>query len=56
MLNRALSGVEAQKFVAWLTMIKGFLPKSMTISEAQEIFMRKRSEEKNEKKDERKAG
>lgn len=43
-----LHGKEAEKFVAWLTMIKGFLPKSMTISEAQEIFMRKRDDEKKE--------
>lgn len=43
-----LHGEEAQKFVAWLTMIKGFLPKSMEISEAQELFMRKRDDEKKE--------
>lgn len=46
----ALSGEEAQKFMVWLTMIKGFLPKSMTIAEAQNIFMRKRDDEKKESK------
>ncbi len=43
-----LYGKEAEKFVTWLTMVKGFLPKSMTISEAQEIFMRRRDDEKKE--------
>ncbi len=45
-----LQGSEAQKFVTWLTMIKSMLPKSMTISEAQEIFVRKREDEKREEK------
>lgn len=43
-----LHGKEAEKFVVWLTMIKGFLPKSMTIGEAKKIFMRKRDDEKKE--------
>lgn len=46
--SEPLRDEEAQKFVAWLTMIKGFLPKSMPLSEAQEIFMRKRADEKKE--------
>lgn len=46
--SEPLRDEEAQKFVAWLTMIKGFLPKSMSIAEAQEIFMRKRADEKKE--------
>ncbi len=48
----ALIGKEAEKFVAWLTMVKGFLPNNMTILEAQKIFIRKREDEK--KKDEKK--
>jgi hypothetical protein len=47
-MTEVLKGKEAEKFVAWLTMIKGFLPKSMPLSEAQEIFMRKRDDEKKE--------
>lgn len=35
-----LSGKKAEKFVAWLAVIKGFLPKSMTIDEASKIFLR----------------
>lgn len=49
-MSETLKGTEAEKFVAWLTMIKGFLPKSMPLSEAQEIFMRKRADEKKELK------
>jgi hypothetical protein len=45
-MTQVLKGTEAEKFVAWLTMIKGFLPKSMPLSEAQEIYMRKRGEDK----------
>lgn len=45
---QVLKGTEAEKFVAWLTMVKGFLPKSMPLSEAQEIYMRKRADEKKE--------
>lgn len=49
-----LQGKEAQKFVAWLTCVKGFLPNSMTISEASEIFLRRCADEEKEKKDEKK--
>ncbi len=46
-----LTGKKAEKFVAWLAMVKGFLPKSMTIIEAQQIFERKwREENLNEEK------
>ena len=45
-MTQVLKGTEAEKFVAWLTMIKGFLPKSMPLSEA--IYMRKRADEKKE--------
>lgn len=44
----SLHDKEAEKFIAWLTMIKGFLPKNMTIAEAKEIFKRKRHDEKEE--------
>jgi hypothetical protein len=47
-MTQVLKGTEAEKFVAWLTMVKGFLPKSMPLSEAQEIYMRKRADEKKE--------
>lgn len=47
-MTQMLKGNEAQKFVAWLTMVKGFLPKSMPLSEAQEIFMRKQDDEEKE--------
>lgn len=49
-----LEGETAQKFVAWLACVSGFLPKSMTIEEAAEIFLRRAKEEAcggiNEKK------
>lgn len=50
-----LSGDKAAKFVAWLACVKGFLPNSMTIEEASQIFLR-RYEEEEAKHDEKKAG
>lgn len=50
-MTQVLKGTEAEKFVAWLTMVKGFLPKSMPLSEAQEIYMRKRIDEKEQSKE-----
>ncbi len=35
-----LQGEKAQKFISWLSCIKGFLPKSMSIKEASELFLR----------------
>lgn len=49
-----LQGDKAAKFVAWLACVKGFLPNSMTIEEASQIFLRRYEEEeanKNGKKD-----
>jgi len=49
-----ISGDKATKFVAWLSCVKGFLPASMTLEEAAEIFLRRCNEEevmKHEKKD-----
>ncbi|MDE1829558.1 MAG: hypothetical protein KGI25_04480 [Thaumarchaeota archaeon] len=45
-----LQGEKAQKFVAWLACIKGFLPKSMTIEEASDIFLRRCADEEKEAK------
>lgn len=44
-----LHGDKAASFVAWLSCAKGFLPKSMTLEEACEIFLRKLEDEKEEK-------
>lgn len=45
-----LQGEKAQKFVAWLACVKGFLPMSMTINEAAEIFERRYKEQEEEAK------
>ncbi len=45
-----LKGVEAAKFVAWLAVVKGFLPKSMSIEEASNIFLRRCEDEEKEAK------
>lgn len=49
-----IQGEKATKFVAWLACVKGFLPNSMTISEASEIFLRRCKDEEDEKKNEKK--
>jgi hypothetical protein len=36
-----LQGDMSSKFVAWLSVVKGFLPKSMSIEEASQIFLRR---------------
>ena len=46
-----LQGEKAQKFIAWLACVKGFLPMSMTIDEAAEIFERRFDELAKEAKD-----
>lgn len=52
-----LHGEKANKFIAWLAVVKGFLPKSMTLEEASNIFLRKLEDEEKEKKvDEKKNG
>lgn len=48
-----IQGKDAEKFVTWLTMVSRFLPKNMTIEEAQGIYMRKMAEEKSGEKDAR---
>ncbi len=45
-----LQGEKAQRFVAWLACVKGFLPNSMTINEASEIFLRRDAEKEQEEK------
>lgn len=50
-----LQGEKAQKFVAWLACVKGFLPNSMTIDEASSIFLRRYEELEEAKKHEKKA-
>lgn len=47
---------KAKKFVAWLACVKGFLPKSMTINEASEIFLRRCADEEEVKNHEKKNG
>lgn len=49
MTNKILKEKEAEKFIEWLNLIKNFLPKTMTLSQAREIFLRKQQDEKNEK-------
>ena len=39
-----LTGDKATKFVAWLSLVKGFLPQSMSLEEAAEIFLRRDKE------------
>lgn len=45
-----LTGDKATKFVAWLAVIKGFLPKSMSIEEASDIFLRRCADDEKEAK------
>lgn len=45
-----LQGEKAQRFIAWLACVKGFLPSSMTIEEASTIFLRRDEEKEQEKK------
>jgi len=49
-----LQGEKATKFVAWLSCVKGFLPMSMSINEAAEIFERRYQEQEEAKKNEKK--
>lgn len=51
-----LKGDKAAQFVAWLSLIKGFLPKSMSIEEASQIFLRRCADEEEAKKHEKKNG
>jgi hypothetical protein len=51
-----LKGEKASQFVAWLSVVKGFLPKSMSIDEAAKIFLRRCKDEEEEKKNEKKNG
>ena len=51
-----LKGDKATQFVAWLSVVKGFLPKSMSIEEASQIFLRRCKDEEEAKKDEKKNG
>ena len=51
-----LKGEKATQFVAWLSVVKGFLPKSMSIEEASQIFLRRCKDEEEAKKDEKKNG
>lgn len=44
-----LSGDKATKFVAWLSVAGSFLPKSMSIEEASNIFLRRCAEEDMDK-------
>ncbi|HHT9109558.1 MAG TPA: hypothetical protein ACFYDZ_00195 [Candidatus Brocadiaceae bacterium] len=46
-----IQGKDAQKFMVWLTMVSAFLPKNMSLEEAQSIFLRKRQEEKGDEKE-----
>jgi hypothetical protein len=49
-----LKGEKATKFVAWLSLIKGFLPPSMSIEEASQIFLRRCKDEEDAKNNEKK--
>ena len=49
-----LQGDKAAKFVAWLACVKGFLPMSMSIEEASNIFLRRYEEQEEAKKNEKK--
>lgn len=51
-----LDGEKAQKFVAWLACVKGYLPKSMTLEEASQIFLRRWDDEESDRNDEKKSG
>lgn len=51
-----LQGEKATKFIAWLAVVKGFLPKSMSIDEAAKIFLRRCADEEKGNKDEKKNG
>jgi hypothetical protein len=55
-MNEVLKGEKAAKFVSWLACVKGFLPNSMTIEEASEIFLRRCADEEEAKKNEKKNG
>lgn len=46
-----IEGDKAAKFVAWLACAKGFLPTSMTISEASQIFLRKCEDDERAKQE-----
>ncbi len=46
-------GDKANKFLAWLACIQGLLPKSMTITEASEIFLRRCKDEEEVAKHEK---
>ena len=48
-----LSGKKTEDFVKWLELIRGFLPGSMSIAEAKEIFLRKSKEEDRQKDEEK---
>lgn len=45
-----LHGKNAQTFIAWLAIATKFLPRSMSIEEASEIFMRYTADEENHEK------
>lgn len=44
-----MSSDKATRFYAWLQCISAYLPKSMTISEASSIFLRRCEDEQKEK-------
>jgi hypothetical protein len=46
-----IQGEKAKKFVAWLAVVKGFLPSSMSIEEASNIFLRREAERELEEKE-----
>lgn len=46
-----LSGEKATKFIAWLAVVKGFLPSSMSIEEASDIFLRRYEEDEMKKQE-----
>lgn len=48
-MSEGLKGDKATKFVAWLSVVKGFLPKSMSIEEAMQIFLRRCADEEKDK-------
>lgn len=50
-----LDGEKAQKFVAWLACVKGYLPKSMTLEEASQIFLRRWEDEEHDRNNEKKS-
>lgn len=48
-MSEILKGEKATKFVAWLALVKGFLPQSMSIDEAVQIFLRRCAEDEEKK-------